>query len=155
MNVLPANPLAFWTAQMEANQNSGAANGTFTTLTFATDLLNLPGGLIDRPTTTRMRALLAGYYRIQYRLSHFNTGNSTARGAESRLFLNNATAVADSVCSSGALNSATQAGVLIASPIVLLATNDFLEVQVAPRSATAHTVIAAYGFFRMELLRLT
>ena len=156
MEATPALPLAYWSTKMATDQTSGSTPGTFTTLTFVTDVLQFgDAGIIDKPTTSQLRALVPGYYRASYSLAHYNNGNNNVRTAEARLFRNGTTAILDSRSASIGDNADNEEGNLNCSPIVLMAANDYLEVQVAPKTNTSHTFPAPYGFFRLELVRLT
>lgn len=151
----PALPFAHFIKTPTADQNTGAVIGTFTTLVFATTDVDNGDQFIDAPTTTQLRALAAGYYRVEYEIYHFNGGNNNARALEARAIVN-ATTVPPFLRAAGSGNNAlNNGGSLFASEPLLLAANDVVEIEASPLQAVVHTVVALYSSFSMELIRLT
>jgi len=149
----PANILAFVNSILGTDQASGATPGTLTTYTFSTDSASLLNGIIDRPTTSRFRALAAGYYKFYFSGSAYPSANN--RGWQHLVRLNGVTTVTGSQ-SQGMSGQAvaTRSASTTATGIVLLAANDYLELAGDPTDATSFTTLS-YTSFMLQLVRLT
>ncbi|MCJ7520989.1 MAG: hypothetical protein MUP21_02030 [Dehalococcoidia bacterium] len=149
----PTNILAFVDAILGTDQLSGATPGTLTVYTFATESASLLNGLIDRPTTSRFRALAAGYYRYHYSGSAYPSANN--RGWQHLVRLNGTTTVVGSQSQAiSGQSQATRSSSTTSTGIVLLAANDYLELAGDPVDGTTFTTIL-YTSFMMQLVRLT
>lgn len=149
----PAMPLSYHRAVLDSDQTTGGTAGTPTvhTLATASQFLN---GLIDVPTSSRIRALFAGHYRLIYGGVTFPGANS--RGWEHYLRLNGTTQLdgfrgrGNSVSSTATRGSTTTTK----TGIILLAANDYIEFLTDPIDNTAVTV-QALSHVEMQLVRLT
>ena len=137
---LPAIPLAFVSSELGSNQTSGATAGTWTTLTF-TDDTSFLNSKIDRPTSSRFRALVDGYYKFTYSMTAIPTTNN--RGWQFRLFKNGTTQLAPSLTrGNSSNNTAARGGDNVSfSGIYLLSINDYIEVQINPTDNDIITVL--------------
>lgn len=147
----PALPLIFAQAALGTDQTTGAVAGVWQTLNFNTNLLSFLDSTIDRPTASRFRALIPGYYQYDYTATAWFAANQ--RGGLFRVFLNNLSEVAGSqaavFANSGGLN---KAGSCSKRGIILLTANDFLELQANPHNGSAITV-SAQSTFSLRLVR--
>ena len=148
--VLPyrSAPPAFLQRTAGTTTATGAVNGTYTTITFNTAQLSNDLGVMDAPSNTQLRALVAGTYRIYYNMMVSSGTNN--KSWEARLLKNGTTDLTGS--HSTVTVSAACQGSLIETILVDLAANDYVEAQVTPRSATATTVQIG-SQFRMELVK--
>lgn len=146
-----ANPIALVYSLCNALQTTGAVAGVWQTITFGLDVTSSLNGIIDRPTTSRFRALYAGLYALNYNMNVYMAANQ--RGGTFRILKNgvtdiginadvfaNATVVRASSCSSTAF--------------IQLAANDYVELQANPHDATVMS-IKANSNFNFRLLRFT
>jgi hypothetical protein len=132
-----ANPLACVWSLTGSLQSTGAVAGVWLTLTFGNNVTSVLSGLIDRPTTSRFRALAAGYYEVNYSAKAYMAANQ--RGGTFRILKNGVTDVimhADLFAN----NILERSGTASASAILLLAANDYLELQANPHDATVMRV---------------
>lgn len=155
---LPRIPLAFVTSKLNADQASGATAGTWTTLTFGSDGDNLLNSLIDRPATSKFRALSTGYYRFSYSMVAFPSSLpvlASSRGWQMRLFLNGTTELVNSLTRANSAGTTATRGSVTCSggSIYHLTANDYIEVQVNPIDNGVINVLAESSAY-FELLRL-
>lgn len=146
----PALPLSFVNSILNTDQASGATNGTYTTLTFGADQDAVLNGLIDRPTTSRFRGLVAGYYRCSYGV--FGSAGANNKSANFRILKNGTTEVTGFQAEFFSQSGSTLGGGSAKSGIMQLAANDYIELQVAPLTSSAITVQSASSIL-FELVR--
>lgn len=139
------NTFAFIQSRLNSLQSSGATPGTWTTLTFGISDENFLANTIDTPTTSQFRALIAGYYRINYKLMAYASTDN--RGAEFRVFKNGTTSLDGSVKRITSIDNTANRGTSTAafSGIYLLAANDYIEFQINPIDSTQFNVISESG----------
>ena len=124
-------------------QSSGSTPGTRLTLSFANLTENyLNDGVVDSPTNLRFRALVAGYYRFNYKIIAY--ASTALRGMEFRALKNGVTELTGSVKKLSCSNITATRGSSTAtfSGIYLLADNDYIEVQVNPVDSTVINVLS-------------
>lgn len=146
-----AHPLVFAQAILGSLQTTGVTAGVWQTLDFNTNILSVLDGVIDRPTASRFRALVPGYYRYRYTGTASLSNNQ--RGGLFRVLRNTLTEIDGSQAAVFA-NDGTivKAGSASEEGIVLMAANDFLELQANPHDGSAMRVQAVTSF-ALELVR--
>ncbi len=155
----PSSFAAFCFSILNSIQDSGTTPGNWTTLTFGSDVTISLGTAIDRPTTSRFRALRAAYYKVTYKMVAYPDTlpvlNDT-RGMQFRVFKNGTTELTGSSTrgNSGAANDSRGGTTCSFSGIYLLAVNDYIEIQVNPiDSGQIHVLSESSCMF--ELVKLT
>lgn len=147
----PAHPLVFAQARLGTDQTTGATPGVWQTLNFNTNLLSVLDNTIDRPTASRFRALIPGYYQYDYTATAWFANNQ--RSGLFRVFLNNLSAVEGSQAAVFANSDRlAKAGSCSERGILLLSANDFLELQANPHDGSAVTA-SEQSTFSLRLVR--
>ena len=141
-------PPAFIQKVASGTTATSATNGTFTSIAFATNDLDNNLSVIENTSSTQLKALVAGTFRIAHNVSILVAVNN--KSFESRLLKNGATALTQSRTTCACSNPTE--GSLVQNILVDLAANDTIEVQVAPINATAGTA-QANSQFCMELVK--
>jgi hypothetical protein len=138
-------------SQLNTGQATGNTNGTFTTMNFNLDYASVLASIIDRPTASQFRALIAGWYRITYQM--YGVPSANDRGAEIRLIKNGVgTALSGSTMRITRAN-ATLGGFGGKIFAVQLAANDYIELQAAPLDASIVT-FSNFSNLSFELIAL-
>lgn len=128
----PATPLAFVTSRKSGvTQTSGAVAGVDEIVVFQTNDFLFLNGIIDRPTTSQFRALIAGFYRVAYNI-HIEP-NTNDRGCAVNIILNGLSDILSlrSKGIAGKIN-ADRGNDYINSKIIQLAANDIITCGVDP-----------------------
>lgn len=146
-----ANPLAMVYSICNSVQTTGATAGVWRTITFGLDVTSALNGIIDRPTTSRFRALFAGYYALNFNMNVYMAANQ--RGGTFRILKNGVTdlGINADVFSN---NVPERASGTSATAFILLAANDYVELQANPVDNTAMNIKASSNF-NFRLLRFT
>ena len=150
-----ASPYAYILSSLGTDQDSGSVNGTWLTLNFNTDVSSFLNGIIDRPTTSRFRALRAGYYRISLKLNAHPTATQD-RGWDHRILKNGVTSITDSYCRNNSADTVETRGTANSDFVIilLLAQNDYIEVQTNPLDSVVIRT-QDYSSILFELVKLT
>ena len=130
---------AFIASVLNTDQPTGAINGIWTTLSFNSDYAGRPLTYMDRPTATRFRALIAGYYRVHYEM--YGVPDANDKMAELRIIKNGiATSLTGAYMKlSEGRSTIDNGGFAGKFYTVLLAVNDYIELQAAPLAASIVT----------------
>lgn len=144
-----ASPLAVVYSICNTLQTTGAVAGVWQTITFGSDVTSVLNGIIDRPTTSRFRALFDGYYALNYNMNVYMAANQ--RGGTFRILKNGVTdlGINANVFSNNVPERASTAS---STAFIQLAANDYIEVQANPADATVMN-IKANSSFNFRLLR--
>lgn len=146
-----AHPVALVYSICNALQTTGAVAGVWQTITFGLDVTSVLQGIIDRPTTSRFRALYAGYYAVNYNMNVYPAANQ--RGGTFRILKNGVTDIGVNADIFGN-NTPERASSCSATAFILLAANDYVELQANPHDATALS-IKANSNFNFRLIRFS
>lgn len=146
-----ASPLSYIEASPSADQTTGGTAGVWQTLNFQTTTDSVLNGIMDKPTDSRLRALVRGYYEIFYTVNASFANNQ--RGGILRAIRNGVTVVGGSFstifANSGGISNAGSGS---NKRIVLLEANDYIEIQANPHRNSAMT-IHSESSFGMSLVR--
>ena len=147
----PALPLAFVESILNGLQTTGNVPGVAAVLDFNSDVRQNLNGIIDRPTASRFRALVAGVYKMSYnQTSYPETSN---RVGLFDIFLNGLTLVSGSQSMSASVADILRANSSNGDIEMQLAANDYFEVRVTPQENVEINVLS-YTKARFELVRL-
>jgi hypothetical protein len=133
-------PFALVQMLLTARQTTGSTAGVWTSLAFGTTSLAVGATYLQSSSSTTLRALVAGYFKVSYRARLW--GAATGSG-ELRVVKNGGSTDVDLSlrCSgSSSANTAAAANTFYVSAIVLLAANDTLTLQVNPVTGNAMNV---------------
>jgi hypothetical protein len=148
------SPVAYLQYEMPSTTALGAVVGTWTTIVLSTDLNSFPNSYLDKPTTSRFRALFDCTVRVSYRCRISPSGNNV--GVDARLLLNGTTDVGNrSHVRDGAnRTSAAENNGMGATCLVDLNANDYIELQGSPAEAAAVSFQTDQTMMLVELVRL-
>jgi hypothetical protein len=141
-------PPAFIQKQASVTTTTSATNGTYTSIAFATNILDNNLGVIENTSNTQLKALVAGTFRIRYNINMTSAANNKA--FEARALKGGATDLTEThtTCNTG--NGANAS--LVHAIFVDLAVNDTIEIQVTAINATAGTSQTT-STFALELVK--
>jgi hypothetical protein len=133
------NRVFFVGSTLGTAQATTAVNGAFVTLSFNNDFASSVDAIIDRPTASRFRALVKGWYEVTYQMYGVPAANNKA--AEFRVLKNGTTAMPGSKMQLSQGQAATTTGCFCSKIFSLyLQANDYIELQAAATDATIVTM---------------
>lgn len=148
------SPVAYLQYEMASTTSLGNNVGTWTTIVLATDLNSFPNGYLDKPTTSRFRALFNCTVRVTYRCRISPSGNNV--GVDARLLLNGTTDVGNRshVRDGSNRTSVAENTSFSVTCMIDLNANDYIELQGTPAEGATVSFAADQTMVLFELVRL-